>query len=191
VPGRTPAPASAPRPGVAWSRLVVAGALGAGLAAAVAWFALRSGNASPGSATSPPGLPAEIEIKFVSAPPGATVRMAGTAEPLGTTPFSQRFPRNARTVSFEFVRPGFAPVTQDITLASDDALAVALTPTAEPPLPTAEPPLPTAEPPLPTAEPPLPTAEPVRKRPPAKRPSPPARERPLDRNGTLDVFENK
>jgi len=182
-------------------RVVVLGGLGLlVVAAAVAVLVLRPGagaspstgaspGVGPGAAPGPAGVsavqPREIKIKFVSAPPGATVRMIGSDEQLGVTPFTHSFPHSPHVVTFEFVKPGFATVTQDITLAADDALAAALTP-AEPP----SPPLPAAAPPSPPVTPP-PAAKPdVPRRPaPARRPPPPSPERPVDRNGTLDVFK--
>ena len=123
-----------------------------------------------------PGAPvAEIKIKFVSAPSGATVRLVSTGELLGITPFTQSFPRSDRAARFEFSRAGFVTVVQDLALVTDDALAATLAPLA--PQPTAAV-APTPDPPRPRAVPP-------------KRAPPPAPERPVDRNGTLDVFKQK
>jgi hypothetical protein len=116
------------------------------------------------------------------------VRLAGTSELLGVTPFTRSFPRASRTASFEFALPGFATVTQDIGLAADDAFAVALTPVAEPGVALPVPAAPLALPPDAA-----PAAAPKRNRPhgtaAAKPTSPPASDQPLDRNGTIDVFK--
>jgi len=119
---------------------------------------------------------AEIRIKFVSAPSGATVRLVATGETLGITPFTQSFPRSDHSARFEFSRVGFATVVQDLTLVTDDALAATLAPIAAV---------------APTPAPAAPIPDPPRKAVSAKRPSPPAPDRPVDRNGTLDVFKQK
>jgi eukaryotic-like serine/threonine-protein kinase len=162
-------------------RLVVAGVAVVALAGAILAFARQR---QPGA---PPAPPPEIVIKFVSAPPGAAVRLAGTSEPLGVTPFTRSFPRSDRPASFAFEKPGFAAVTQDVPLRTDDAVAVALTPTimAAPAGPAA-----VVPPPVPD---PSPKATPERPHnaAPVKHPSRPRSDPPLDRNGTLDVFKGK
>jgi serine/threonine protein kinase len=188
-PVQTPS-SGAGRPATRVLRPILAAAVvGAFVGAAVVWFALDRGWPSPSGATSPPARAAEVQIKFVSAPPGATVRLVGANEPLGVTPFARRFPRGERAMTVEFAKPGFATLTQDITLAGDDAIATALTPlvAAPPPPAAASPPsAPGAALPVQPNHP-----EPIHKRAPAKRTPPPPSERPLDRNGTLDVFEKK
>jgi hypothetical protein len=124
----------------------------------------------------------EITIKFVSSPPGATVRQVDSNESVGITPFARRFPRDHRMVTFEFARPGFAPVTQDIELAGDDAVAASLTPLAAPAPVVTPPPVPAPAAPV--------APGPVRKHASAKRVAPPP-DLPLDRNRTLDVFDKK
>jgi hypothetical protein len=138
--------------------------------------------------------PSEVKIKFVSAPPGAEVRLAGTGELLGVTPFIWSFPRDARAVTVEIAKPGFAAVTQGVTLVGDDAVAVVLTPAvivtpAAPPL--AAPPL--AVPPLavPSGSPAGPKSDRPHTAVPAKRTAPPPLGQPMDRNGTMDVFKEQ
>jgi hypothetical protein len=161
---------------------VLGGAVVVALAGVTATFDLgRPLDATP----APAAEPSEVKIKFVSAPPGAEVRLAGTSDLLGVTPFTRSFPRSERTATFELAKPGFATVTQDIRLAGDDAIAVALTPVSAiaPALP------------LFPAAPPAPPAAPKPDRPhnavPAKRTEPPPSDRPPDRNGTMDVFKRE
>jgi hypothetical protein len=166
----------------AWRRVAVAGVLVAALAGVFAAFELgRPLDMAPTPAVGP-SQPSEVKIKFASAPAGAEVRLVGTTELLGVTPFTRSFPRGARTASFEFVKPGFATVTQEIGLAVDDAFAVALAPVAEPPV----------APPVPAVL-PAPAPTPKRNRPhgtiSAKPSAPRASDQPLDRNGTIDVFK--
>lgn len=128
--------------------------------------------------------PTEVTIKFVSAPPGATVRIYGQTEALGVTPFVQSFRRGGQAVMVEFDKPGYVPISEVVTLGADDALAATLTPLAVPPPPPLASPLPS------TGEPPARQAAQKPERPrrgggkPVSPPNPT-----LDRNGTLDIFK--
>jgi serine/threonine-protein kinase len=156
--------------------------LGALAVVIAAGFVVYEARPEGGSPAAPPAArvtePAEIRIKFVSAPPGATVRRVDTGKTLGVTPFTQAFPRSDQTARFEFALPGFAPVAQDLALSADDALAAALTAIPEPPA------APSSPAPAAAAAP-----EPARKPAAVRHPAPPT-ERPVDRNGTLDVFKH-
>jgi hypothetical protein len=166
------------------SRMVV-GALGVALAAVIGLFELRRDRVAPPAPAAPAS---EIKIKFVSAPPGAMVRMIGTGETLGVTPFTRSFARSDRSVTFEFAKSGFAAVTQDITLATDDAVAATLA--QEVGAPPREP-----RPPAAAAPPPAPPTAAKQDRPrgvvPARPSPPPPSDRPVDRNATIDVFQRK
>jgi serine/threonine-protein kinase len=179
--GRSPRGQAIARPRSVRSRRTawLVGGLCALVAAAAMAFALDQD--SEGAL---PVAPREVRIKFVSAPPGATVRIAGSPEPLGITPFSGSFPRSERSVTFELTLPGFIAIAQDMTLANDDALAAALTP-----MPAAASELPSALPGAPPPAPPpgAPDKSDRRRTVPIKRAAPPLR--PIDRNGTLDVFK--
>ncbi|HEX3765332.1 MAG TPA: serine/threonine-protein kinase [Kofleriaceae bacterium] len=181
----------APRRSGARRAFAIGAALGAALtvvfASVLASVLLRQDELPAGAMSAP--LSPEVQIKFVSVPDGATVRIVGAADPLGVTPFRRSFPRESRMVTVEFSRPGFAPATQDISLADDDAAVAQLAP-----LPAAVPdaapgavaqPVAAPAPPAPSAP---PRAEPSRPRPPARPARPPAPDHALDRNGTLDVF---
>jgi hypothetical protein len=160
----------------------------------------------------PAAHPAQIRVKFVSAPSGATVRVRGSGEVLGVTPFTWTVAASDQPAIVEFAKPGFALQTQILALVGDDAVAVALAPeTPAAPAPSAEPPPLPAVAPAPGADaapappgPAAPTApihsKPERSRPPRRpaaapeRPADEGREptsKPpgLDRNGTLDVFK--
>jgi hypothetical protein len=83
---------------------------------------------APAPAPSEPAPPvrAEVKIKFASAPSGARVRLAGSTEVIGTTPFTKTFPREARLQKFEIEMPGYMTVAEEITLDEDGAVATAL-----------------------------------------------------------------
>ncbi|MEO6775519.1 MAG: serine/threonine-protein kinase [Kofleriaceae bacterium] len=68
----------------------------------------------------------EVAIQFRSTPSGAAVREKGSEKILGTTPFSYRFKRGDAVRTFEFQRAAYKPSTQDVTVSSDGAIAVAL-----------------------------------------------------------------
>jgi hypothetical protein len=160
--------------------------LGGAVVVALAGVTVAFDLGRPLDATlAPAAQPSEVKIKFVSAPPGAEVRRAGTSEPLGVTPFTRSFPRSERAATFELAKPGFTTVTQDISLAGDDAVAVALTPVSAP-----APSVPALR-----AAPPAPPAAPRSDRPhnavPAKPTAQPPSDRPPDRNGTMDVFKRE
>jgi hypothetical protein len=154
-------------------RIVVGGGLAVALAGVFVVLELgRAFDAAPASVEQPP----TVKIKFVSAPPGAEVRLAGTSEVLGITPFARSFPRSERAATFELAKPGFATVTQEIPLAGDDAVAVALTPAVP-----GEPPLRPEAPAAPAASDPDP--------PPGVRPATHLVSPPADRHGRMDVIE--
>ena len=177
-------PIPKPAPAAPGSRRTLwIGGLAVVVAAAFVLYELRGdGDAMVAPAAPPAAALAEVKIKFVSAPPGATVRLVDAAgAPLGVTPFTQSFPRSARSLRIEFSKPGFTTIVEDLALVADDALAAALAPLASDP----------PAPPLPTVAPASPTPVPARRPVPIKRASPPEAERPVDRNGTLDVFKRK
>jgi hypothetical protein len=177
-------PIPKPAPAAPGSRRALwIGGLAVVVAAAFVIYELRGeGDAVVVPAAPPAAAVAEVKIKFVSAPPGATVRLVDAAGgALGVTPFTQSFPRSARSLRIEFSKPGFTTIVEDLALVADDALAAALAPLASDP----------PAPPLPTVAPVPPTPVPARRPVPIKRTSPPEPERPVDRNGTLDVFKRK
>ncbi|MDB4956024.1 MAG: hypothetical protein JWO36_3593, partial [Myxococcales bacterium] len=190
-PKPVPEPARKPIP-----RLWIAGGIGA--VAVIAILAvLAFGRAdhrvtpvapeAPGKGNAAPAPLNEVKIKFVSAPPGATVRIAGTSDPIGITPFTKSFPRSDLSMKFQFEKPGYTSATGDVSLASDDALPVVMTATnvATPSVATqpgvaAQPTAATQPIAKPTAHPPTSATKPA-----------PLAEHPLDRNGTMDVFGTK
>ena len=163
---------------------LVAAAMAVGVVAVV-WFALRgdAGPVAPAALTpsavvQPEARPAEVRIKFVSAPPGATVRIAGTPEDLGITPFTKTFPRGSLSLAFQFSKPGYTTSTETITLQNDDALATSLS--LEPVAVRPEPPI--VNPPRKATG-----GGTVR----TTRPDSGSATKPIDRNGTMDVFPTK
>jgi serine/threonine protein kinase len=83
------------------------------------------------AAPSTPVVP-RITIKFASAPSRAVVKLEGSSEVLGTTPFAHSFPRSDRTLTFVFETPGHMPVVEQAKLDGDSAIAAALPPAPEP-----------------------------------------------------------
>jgi serine/threonine-protein kinase len=180
-------------------------ALGAGLTAALAGVFVVFHLGSPLPAT-PAAQPPEVKLKFVSAPEGAEVRIAGSRELLGVTPFTRSFPRSERAAEFELLKPGFATVTQVVSLTGDDAVAVALSPViAAPPAPQSPvaPPAVTPQSPVappavapPAVAPPGPVAPPVVADPPKPerphpaapptRAAPPSSDRSLEQSDTVE-----
>jgi hypothetical protein len=180
-------PGVSPQPAIRrWRRVMLGGAAVVALAGAIVAQRLgRLFGVTPEAAVQP----SEVKIKFVSAPPGAEVRLAGTGELIGVTPFIWSFPHGERAVTVELAKPGFATVTQRIPLAGDDAVAVVLTPAV---VVTPAALAPAAPPP---AAPPDSPAAPDPDRPhsavPAKRAAPQPLDRPMDRNGTMDIFKKQ
>jgi len=183
------AAAPAPPPVRAGRRTFALGAaLGMALTvvlAAVFASAMLHRDELPAAAAVPaPALSPQVQIKFVSVPAGATVRIVGAADPLGVTPFRRSFPRDPRAVTVEFSRPGFAPAIQDISLAADDAAIAELLALPAAPPRAVEPPAAASAPSAPAR------SDPPRPRPPARPVRPASADHALDRNGTLDVFEH-
>jgi serine/threonine protein kinase len=107
--------------------LVILRARDAGSARDAAPVAPPPAAVAPPVASEPPAAPArEVKIKFASAPSGALVRLAGSSEVIGTTPFSKSFPREAKLVTFEIEKSGYMIVSEEITLDEDGAIAAAL-----------------------------------------------------------------
>jgi hypothetical protein len=149
----------------------------------IGWIALKNGGGGdqvPQASIAPvqtpapqppppqtPPEPKEVKIKFVSAPPGATVRIAGTHEDVCTTPCAKTFPRGKLAIAFELSKDGFTTATATTNLANDDAIAISLNPAPVAVSPVAKPATPT-------------------------KPDPnPATGATVDRNGTMDVFPTK
>jgi hypothetical protein len=110
-------------------------------------------------------VPAEVKIRFTSAPPGAAVRVDGTTKVLGTTPFTASLPRAAdHPLAVVFEKTGYDATTEQVALDGDGAVAAALvqTPVATAPVKPPHKSHPTTA---------------VKQKP-----------RPLDRGGTMDVF---
>ena len=181
------------QPAVSRRTLILGGAVVIAIGITIALIAaIMSHGGTPVPVVNPPEpaiveppRPSEVRIKFVSAPLGATVRIAGTNEALGVTPFSKSFPRGNLSLAFQFEKAGFTTVSETITLEHDDALAASLV--AEP---VGEP---VAVRPEPVAEPVAVRPEPAVGKPPVKpaiKTDTPAA-KPLDRNGTMDVFGPK
>ncbi len=179
-----------------WRTLARAGAIGIALAAAVVVVVVVRRAAGPAE-VAPRSSYAEVKLRFVSAPPGATVRQRGVREPLGVTPFTWRARRGEDAMTFELSKPGFAPVTEVVIPVADDAIAVVLVPLSAAPAtaggaPAAPPPPPADLAPesVPIVTPPRPPGRTDRPRgvPPARRPPAPSADRSLDRDATLDVF---
>jgi hypothetical protein len=182
-----PAPAPAPRKLVRWpflaggaAALAIALVIGIALGragsshdepAAPAAVALPAPAAAPIPTAPPPAPkpPASVKIRFTSTPQGATVRLDGSATPLGTTPFTATLPRSDTPASVIVEKPGFAPITEPLELASDGALSASLSAAPAPAVAT----------------------KPVEHKPQPVPKHPPATQRPLDRGGTMDVFGGK
>jgi serine/threonine-protein kinase len=182
-----------PRAARSWRAAAFAAAIGAAIAATIVMMA--GGSAPAVAPASAPVVQQDIKLKFVSAPEGATVRRLGTGDPLGVTPFTASLPRSDEPVTFELSKPGFATVTQVVVLATDDALAIALTPLADaPPSAAAVPIVTPATPHAPAASPDrprqaAPAGSPARAAPPGPARRPPPADRALERNATLDAFQ--
>jgi hypothetical protein len=152
-------------------------------AGVIAWIALRDGddNAMPAVVQAPspraqpptpppPPLPVKVKVKvhFTSTPSGAEVRLAGAPEVLGTTPFTIELARAERIATFDFAKPGFDPVREELSLGGDGSVAAALS--AKPVEPRAQSPKRPTTPKHPISNPPANTGTPV------------------DPGGTMDVF---
>jgi serine/threonine protein kinase len=126
------------------TRLVVASMVVLCAIASAGWFVLPDSAARPATVTTPPVIvaplpqptrppttptpPADIAIEFRSMPTGAAVRVTGTDQLLGTTPFTHRFKREDAVRTFDFELATYAPATQEIAVTNDGAIAVALSP---------------------------------------------------------------
>src|SRR5262249_36617927 len=73
----------------------------------------------------PPPPPTEAVIRFASTPAGATVRVVGRDEVLGTTPFVARFPRGS-AMTFTFDLDGYIPSLRAVTMSGDGEVAAEL-----------------------------------------------------------------
>ncbi len=106
--------------------VMIGAACGVAVLAVIVVMMTRSPTDAPRPSTPTTAAPATITVRFASAPSHATVRIAGTKEVLGTTPFTASFPRGDRTVTFEFAKPGHMEVAEQARLDADGAVAVAL-----------------------------------------------------------------
>ncbi len=130
--------------------------------------------ASPvAAAPAPPPAPTTVKIRFASTPPGAIVHVQGDDKQLGETPFTATLVR-AGTKTFVIAKDGYTVVSEDVSLDTDNAVTVALSPLPPP-----------SPPPEPKGD-NLPPKRPVA---PVKHKPPPASKQ-LDPNGTMDVFGN-
>ena len=118
--------------------LVIASATALAAIASAGWYVLPDTGRTPivmpsvvVPATPQPVLPTpapEVAIQFRSTPSGATVRLTGTNEVLGVTPFAYRFKRESAVRTFQFELAAYMPSTQEVAVSSDGAIAVALAP---------------------------------------------------------------
>lgn len=154
--------------------VVIVASVAIAVAAVVAIVVVRGDDDAATTAASnvtaplPPAAPAEIKLRFSSSPLGAIVRRAGSTDTLGTTPFVKSFPRGTQTMTFQFEKPGFMTIQEEITLDGDHTVAAAL------------------------------PIEPVDTRPvdvatkPTQKPKPSTKKAgsatPIDKSGTMDVF---
>lgn len=76
----------------------------------------------------PPAPPDDVAIQFRSTPSGAAVRVTGTNEVLGVTPFAYHVKRENEVRSFTFDLAAYTTSTQDVAISSDGAIAVVFTP---------------------------------------------------------------
>ena len=152
------------------ARLAIASVVVLAAIASAGWFALPDSAASPATAPLPvavvppprptppvatpttptptmPAPPTEVAIEFHSTPAGATVRVAGTDQLLGTTPFTYRFKREDAVRRFDFELATYVSATQEIAVTKDGAIAVALSPVPAPvrTISTTQPPTPTVK----------------------------------------------
>jgi serine/threonine protein kinase len=124
------------------TRLVLASMVVLCAVASVGWLALPDSTVSSVAVTPPvmilprptppPAPPNDVAIEFRSMPAGAAVRVAGTDQLLGTTPFTYRFKREAAVRRFEFELATYVSATQEIAVTKDGAIAVALSPVPAP-----------------------------------------------------------
>ena len=114
-------------------RIAMAAVAGVVVAAAAVWVATRPDRPAA-TASSPPPAPAQIEVEFVTSPPGAAVYRTGESAPLGWTPFTASFAPSDRVQSFELRKPGFEAASTSIFLDRSRRIAATLT---ESPAPTA------------------------------------------------------
>jgi len=70
--------------------------------------------------------PLTVSLTFESNPAGATVSDLRTQEILGTTPFTRDFPVGDGTVSLQFKRTGYVPVTKQLGRQASAILSVEL-----------------------------------------------------------------
>jgi hypothetical protein len=158
-------------------------------------------TAAIGDPPKPPPKPVEaptkVTIRVASSPAGATVRVEGSNDVLGTTPFSTTFDKAPdRSLVLTFEKDGFVTMTERIELASDGVISTAMT--TAPPKPKVDPKrvepartiaakkppkveAPKADPP-PKSDPPPKVVEPTPKK------TDPPKAPPPDRRGTMDVF---
>jgi serine/threonine protein kinase len=120
--------------------------------------------ASPGAEKKAPvaEAPSVVKLTFSSTPAGAVVRVAGTGDVLGTTPFAIERPRTKGVLAVEVSLAKHQTVAQEIGLDVDGTLAAALPAVAAPAV--------------------------IVKQPPATKTPPATGTKPLDKGGTMDVF---
>ncbi len=115
-------------------RIAMAAVAGVVVAAAAVWVATRPERPAATASSPPAPAAAQIEVEFVTSPPGAAVYRTGESAPLGWTPFTASFAPSDRVQSFELRKPGFEAASTSIFLDRSRRVAATLT---ESPAPTA------------------------------------------------------
>ena len=129
---QAPASRGAPAKGV------LLGAVGLGLAATLAFVALRAPEApvvppvvppveSP-PLPPPPVVAAEVTLRLVTAPAGASVIRLDSGKALGVTPLALRLPKANQPLRLRFELAGHQGLEREASLVSDQALEFSLKP---------------------------------------------------------------